>query len=48
MAYMVWGWKPKFDSDNIVNNGSKIYTASTMFQPGFQAWQWAIGSAATS
>lgn len=48
MAYMVWGWRPKFDSDNIVNNGSKIYTASTMFQPGFQAWQWAIGSAATT
>ncbi len=47
MAYMVWGWKPKFDSDNIVNNGSKIYTASAMFRPGFQSWQWAIGSAAT-
>lgn len=48
MAYMVWGWKPKFDSDNIVNNGSKIYTGSVMFQPGFQAWQWAYGQAATT
>lgn len=48
MAYMVWGWRPKFDSDNIVNNGSKIYTGSTMFQPGFQAWQWAYGQAATT
>jgi len=48
MAYMVWGWRPKFDSDNIVNNGTKIYTASTMFKPGFQAWQWAYGSTATS
>lgn len=48
MAYMVWGWKPKFDSDNIVNNGSKIYTGSTMFQPGFQAWQWAYGQASTT
>jgi hypothetical protein len=48
MAYMVWGWRPKFDSDNIVNNGSKIYTGSTMFKPGFQSWQWAIGSAATT
>ncbi len=47
MAYMVWGWRPRFDSDNIVNNGSKIYTASTMFKPGFQSWQWAVGSAAT-
>lgn len=47
MAYMVWGWRPKFDSDNIVNNGSKIYTGSTMFAPGFQSWQWVIGSAAT-
>lgn len=48
MAHMVWGWRPKFDSDNIVNNGTKIYTASTMFQPGFQSWQWCIGSSATS
>ncbi len=48
MAYMVWGWRPKFDSDNIVNNGSKIYTGSAMFQPGFQAWQWSYGNAATT
>ncbi len=48
MAYMVWGWRPKFDSDNIVNNGSKIYTGSSMFQPGFQSWQWAYGQAATT
>jgi hypothetical protein len=48
MAYMVWGWRPKFDSDNIVNNGSKIYTGSTMFKPGFQTWQWAYGQAATT
>lgn len=48
MAKMVWGWRPKFDSDNIVNNGTKIYTGSTMFAPGFQSWQWAYGSQATS
>lgn len=48
MAYMVWGWRPKFDSDNVINNGVKIYTGSSMFQPGFQSWQWAIGSAATT
>lgn len=48
MAYMVWGWRPKFDSDNIINNGTKIYTGSTMFQPGFQSWQWAYGSNATT
>lgn len=48
MAYMVWGWRPKFDSDNIVNNGSKIYTGSTMFAPGFQDWRWVVGSAATT
>lgn len=41
MARAVWGWKPRFESDNIVNNGSKIYTASTMFKFGFQSWQWA-------
>lgn len=48
MLYMVWGWKPKFDDDKVINNGTKVYTGSTMFQPGFQSWQWAIGSAATS
>lgn len=48
MAKMVWGWRPKFDSDNVVNNGTKIYTGSTHFAPGFQSWQWAYGSAATT
>jgi hypothetical protein len=48
MAYNVWGWRPKFDEDKIINNGSKLYTGSTMFRPGFQSWQWAIGSAATT
>lgn len=48
MAYMVWGWKPKFDSDNVINNGTKVYTGSVMFRPGFQSWQWTYGSAATS
>ncbi len=44
MAKMVWGWRPKFDSDKIVNNGTKVYTASTMFQPGFQSFQWVVGA----
>ena len=48
MAYLVWGWKPKFDDDKVVNNGTKVYTGSTMFRPGFQSWQWVIGSAATA
>lgn len=48
MAYNVWGWRPKFDDDKVINNGTKIYTGSTMFRPGFQSWQWAIGSAATT
>ena len=48
MAKMVWAWRPKFDSDKIVNNGTKVYTASTMFQPGFQSFQWIVGSAATT
>ena len=47
MAFMVWGWRPKFDDDKIISNGTKIYTGSTMFKPGFQSWQWAIASAAT-
>lgn len=48
MAKMVWGWRPKFDDDKIINNGSIIYTGSTMYQPGFNSWQWAYGSQATS
>jgi hypothetical protein len=48
MAKMVWGWRPKFDDDKVVNNGTKIYTGSTMFAPGFQSFQWAVGSAATT
>jgi hypothetical protein len=48
MAYLIWGWRPKFDDDKVINNGTKVYTGSTMFRPGFQSWQWAIGSAATS
>lgn len=48
MAYMVWGWRPKFDDDKVVNNGTKIYTGSVMFRPGFQSWQFATGSAATT
>jgi hypothetical protein len=48
MAYMVWGWRPKFDDDKVINNGTKIYTGSVMFKPGFQAWQWVYGQAATT
>lgn len=44
MSKMVWGWKPKFDGDKIINNGTKAYTGSTMFKPGFQSWQYAIGA----
>ncbi len=48
MTHMVWGWRPKFDDDKVINNGTKVYTGSVMFKPGFQSWQWAWGSAATS
>lgn len=48
LAKMVWGWRPKFDSDKVVNNGTKIYTGSTMFKPGFQSWQWVYGQASTT
>jgi hypothetical protein len=48
MAYMVWGWRPKFDDDKVVINGTKVYTGSTMFRPGFQSWQWAIGANSTT
>ena len=48
MAKLVWGWKPKFDSDNVINNGTKIYTGSTMFKPGSVSWQWTYGSQATT
>lgn len=48
MAFLVWGWRPKFDDDKVINNGTKVYTGSTMFSPGFQSWQFVVGSAATS
>lgn len=48
MLHMVWGWRPKFDSDKAINNGTKIYTGSVMFQPGFQAFQFIVGSKATT
>jgi hypothetical protein len=48
MAYMVWGWRPKFDDDKVVNNGTKVYTGSVMFRPGFQSWHFGIGSASTT
>lgn len=48
MAFIIWGWRPKFDDDKVINNGTKVYTGSAMFQPCFQSWQWTIASAATS
>jgi len=48
MAKMLWGWRPRFDDDKVINNGTKIYTGSVMFAPGFQSWQWVYGSAATT
>ena len=48
MAKMVWGWRPKFDDDKVINNGTIVYTGSTMYQPGFSSWQWAYGSQATT
>ena len=48
MAKMVWGWRPKFDDDKVINNGTKVYTGSVMFRPGFQSWQFAWGSASTT
>lgn len=48
MAFMVWGWRPKFDDDKIVNNGTKVYTGSTMFTPGFSSFQWCVGANSTT
>lgn len=48
MTKMVWGWRPKFDDDKVINNGTKVYTGSAHFQPGFHAFQWAIGSSSTT
>lgn len=48
MTKAVWGWKPRFDDDKVINTGSKVYTGSTMFKFGFQSWQWTCGSASTT
>lgn len=48
MAFMVWGWRPQFDDDKIINNGTKVYTGDVMFKPGFSSFQFACGSASTT
>jgi hypothetical protein len=48
LAKLLWGWRPKFDDDKVINNGTKIYTGSTMFKPGFQSWQWLVGANSTT
>lgn len=48
LTKFVWGWRPKFDDDKVINNGTKVYTGSVMFKPGFQSWQWAYGQASTT
>jgi hypothetical protein len=44
MAHIIWGWKPRFDTENAINNGSKIYTGTVYFKTGWNAHQWVVGS----
>ena len=48
MNHMIWGWRPRFDDDKLVNNGSRLYTGSVAFINGFSSFQFAVGAAATS
>ena len=48
MAFMLWGWRPRFDEDKIVNNGTKVYTASVAMTPLFQSFQWVVGANANA
>ena len=45
---MVWAWRPKFDDDKVITNGSVVYTGSVNYQPGFSSFQWIVGANSTT
>lgn len=48
MVEIKWAWKPRMNTENIVNNGSKVYAASTMYKLIFRSFQWVVGSSSLS
>jgi hypothetical protein len=48
MNHIIWGWRPRFDDDKLVNNGSRLYTGSVAFINGFSSFQFVIGANSTT
>jgi hypothetical protein len=43
-VYMVWGWKPRINSESEYRNGTLIKYGSVYVQPVFTDWRWAFFS----
>jgi hypothetical protein len=43
-VYMVWGWKPRINSESEFRNGTLIKYGSVYLQPVFTDWRWCFAS----
>jgi len=48
MTRILWGWKPRVNTENVITNGTKIYEGSVYFKVGWSAFQWIVGSNAVT
>ena len=44
MLFMVWGWRPRVNSESNYSNGTLYKAGSVYFKPGFRDWRFAFGS----
>lgn len=44
MTRLLWGWKPRLNTENDIHNGTKEYDGSVYFKVGWSSFQWAVGS----
>lgn len=44
MCRIIWGWKPRINTENVITNGTKVYEGSLYFKTGWSSFQWAVGS----
>lgn len=44
MTRIIWGWKPRINTENVITNGTKIYEGSLYFKAGWSSFQFAVGS----
>lgn len=43
-VYMLWGWKPRINSESEYKNGTLFKAGSVYLRPVFTDWTWAFGS----